>query len=380
MQAKSGHETSKHLWAVAGAVAFVCLALVAASLVAARSQGAGEERHEYLAVVVKKNGLTFTASSPNAEVASWKYRVIDTGEACNKDQFSNAAPNHPAIHRSDRLTIPENGGAQDAYRNRWLCFEAVSVDGHKFYGLHDIDLGKPVVSIRRVTEGGTTYLRAYADEDVTYRIGWGKRGIVSPGDGGPLYAGYAGSLCEQVFRGPPDAWRRAVGSFEEMTQETDRIRIEVSSDEPDPYEIGADVVMYCFEATDADGNKTYVYVEGGFVGIRARFIYSDLPSKSPFYDLAHADPVLLGSSSDIAWTVSGPSYSAACNAGTLTDQNPDPRFSYREVRMVRTFGIPYTPSPEIIWSSENSQGRYHYCIRAVDQLGFRHYKALTVDY
>ena len=166
-----------------------------------------------------------------------------------------------------------------------------------------------------------------------------------------------------------------------------------------------DAAYYCFEATDADGNKTYIEASPGIAGrILVEFQTADsvLHASGESGGLTDFTPRFYSTSGHVDWIISGPSRSKSCNATVFTDANKDPKLSFREdkrnevVKYSDSFtdapslagvwvynnlrvreGSPgaYSYKPGILWSGQRkNKNRENYCIRATDQLGYKYYR------
>lgn len=80
-----------------------------------------------LQIAVRQNGLIVEASVSGASDVVWKNRLLDPGDWCDASTFA-LTPNHPAVHHSHSLVIPESATSQNFYRNKWLCFQVIAVD------------------------------------------------------------------------------------------------------------------------------------------------------------------------------------------------------------------------------------------------------------
>ena len=99
-----------------------------------------------LRIAIHQDGLVITASTSGASSVNWKFRLLDVGTQCDRAIFA-VAPNHPAVHHSNRLIIADSAASQNFYRNRFVCFEAIAIDtsGRRGYAIWRIDLGNPII-------------------------------------------------------------------------------------------------------------------------------------------------------------------------------------------------------------------------------------------
>ncbi len=328
-------------------------------------------------VTVEQDGNAITATA-NKAVSSWRHRIIDVGDSCSEETFSfvpDAFISPPDIGRviqsSNRLVIPDSSELQDGYRNRFVCFEAATTDGsnRRVYEIKRIDLGHPSITVEKELEAGNRYLRFGSDEDVVFRVGW-----IIPFEGGG-FGGVitAGSFCDRLFI----LGRVSVhdGFAEEVVTlpEPPASRL-VVPDEGRIYDR-----VYCVEATDADGNQTYRYVDALHDEIRV----------SQWRDESYA--YVVGVAGDAVWTVAGPANQAACDADNFTGTNnvtinygpyPEQYISSDFIAYQRTYSVQYLSNNRFATVELDSldHGKY-YCFRATAGSPARnYYKSIKVDF
>ena len=336
----------------------------------------GKTWRKYTEIDVRQTGSTLVFSAPGSDVGQWRHRVIDAGETCAEADFS-LPPNHPSLRSSDRLHIPEAN--LDGFRNKWVCLEVASRSGQKLYAFHDIDLGNPAINVRRSGDR----LHVKSNEDVTWKAGWSTSQLIVAQR--EYHSLYAGSLCELVFTGAHASIASLV-DFDGTSSQTDSVR-EFNVDMP------AGAWHYCFEATDVDGNKTYLETRPEDPGRILIWYNSSIttvahPNGGKARLLSFAPDVSTSTSGYVDWTILGPSHYERCNAANFGSANKDPKLSFREekasavVKYNRSLadlggGGSSSYSYELwdLWSgSDENRYRSDYCIRAVDQLGRRYYR------
>lgn len=330
----------------------------------------------------------------------WKHKIVDVGENCDENTFKGYAPNHPEIRKSRVRELPQSPDAQAAYRNKWICFEARSGDRVRHI-LHDIDTGNPVVSVKRVAAFKSPYLQASASESVSYRVGRVRAAMTRTSVfAEPSYPWLqAGTACEQMFKGnyiasyyEGDEYVTEPLQFEEITT-GGRVPIIIvrENDNPNSSDQFVDFI-YCFEATDADGNQTYVQVRpnrGPIVYVKSQHIFSDRGTDGT--TTAHFR--LLNVSGYVDWTIAvlpeaEPGDSADCSVAEYYDIGKAPPSSRNYRARAGDFddnpfwvqgylwagGIPpaiYMPGYRV---QEDYLAGRDYCVRAIDQLGNYYYK------
>ena len=278
--------------------------------------------------------------------------VIKAGQKCNRSPFQNRPPNYQGFHYSRQLIIKETD--YDKYRNQHLCFEAVNADNRYLYRSHKVDLKNPIIAVKK----RDNLLTAIASEDVKWRIGRAKNLILSQTD---PYLERAGSLCEQVFAGSASD---SLGKFNSISNGLDNIRL------IEGYR------HYCFEATDSDGNRTYVEVMPHSLGILVFRKFSD-SYYAPATMTITMTPYLTAVSGDIYWEISGPSNFASCDKYVFNEHyhRDTPILSYREVnpsynRSLGHLGLNdfnHYKFSFIYSNSVQNKDRFYYCLRATDQ-------------
>ena len=330
------HLSGRIIWSLIILLAGVLLAGSFGFLDASGSRGESTRNWPLptLKLSISQIDLRVEASASGAQEVAWKYRLLTSGEPCNRSTFA-LSPNHPALHTSNVLTIPETDDLQDYYRNRFVCFQAIARDtsARQAYKVWGIDLGKPRVTVVRhygAKSGQRSYLQASASEPVTYRVA--EVAVASEALDGPT----AGNHCSTFFAGFQDA-----DQLEGVTASTGRVYLEELID------------GFCFEATDVAGNQTYVYADQWAGRIRA------------FQWRGGLRAFLRGTSADVEWSVFV-SDSADCD---------DDAFSGAGVATVRSRQLPASQELVLLASSHGK----HYCFRAVEALGHQGYRSLQVD-
>ena len=359
----------------------------------------------FFELVTEQEGLTITARVRDPYVdrwtnaVHWKYMIIDVGENCGRENFSNHPPNYPGIHYSNRLVLPDDPDRQAAYRNRWVCFEAVS--GYRTrHILHDIDTGNPIVAVKRLTipGGRGSYLQASANENVTYRIGRvhiAQTTVFVSAEKPPPYPWLqAGTDCEQMFKGNYFASLDEDGDpvtaplqFEEITVSS---RATVVT-----HREGFTAFIYCFEATDSDGNQTYVQATPDLELIVYRRTQENFVGVGVSKKTAHFR--LLNVSGYVDWAISPGFFkenheAANCSAKSYSSHQP-PWQKYRAGGFndnpvwAQEYWWPAGVAPPIympgyrVQEEDTYQGdkSTYYCVRAVDQLGNHYYRLIPTD-
>ena len=316
----------------------------------------------YPAVIIQQEGLVIIARAEGLSEVSWQYKLINTGDFCGLETFATA-PNDPRIHDSNHLTLPESVELQNLYRNRFVCFKAVGTSdffhGSEWtqYGAWRIDLGNPIISVKAEFPGDLTYLQASSSENVTYSITRFK--VLPRGDG--LGSGWGdgasivGNYCEHNLLSD---WFTAkinwADDWETFADADGRILVEDSS------------YWYCFEATDTDGNRTYLRVDayGKDSGSVVDNIYATQWKGEIRVDFT-------GTSGKVTWSAVGPLVIKACDEYAINNarhkpirQNP----SYYYDRNAATVTL----------DTSGDDGKY-YCFRATDELGQNSYRYVLVD-
>ena len=398
------HLSGKMVWLVA-AVAVGLLGATGFGLVALGndSEDTGLDIPEDIfELVTEQEGLTITArvidtySSGWARDAHWKYMIIDVGENCDRASFSNHPPNYPGIHYSNQLVLPGPSDRQTAYRNKWICFEAVSgnLTGHI---LHDIDTGNPVVSVKRMTilSGRGSYLQASASESVTYRVGRvqaAETGVSVLGE--PSYSWLqAGTDCEQMFQGNYIASHYYNGRYVTAPLQFEEITVGSRATVVTHLEDFADFI-YCFEATDADGNRTYVQATPD----RELIVYRGSPRPFWTYDGGEPEAIhfrLLNTSGYVEWAIAWQGLDGDDWFDEGDSENcPTADYSLGDWSLLERPGHKYRAggfNDNPVWGQDYWQPEgvappiymlgylvyeapSYYCVRAIDQLGNHYYR------
>ena len=316
------------------------------------------------AVVQDDYSIYASTASWGPDELYWKYTLVEAGARCDRSTF-NHPPNHPGIHHSNQFIIKESNYA--SYRNKHLCFEAVDSDNRYLHASHKIDLGNPVIAVKEENN----FLIAVSDEEVSWRIGRAKNLIVSQMD---PYLQRAGSLCEQVFAGSAS---ESLGKFNSTSDGSNKVRI-----------IGG-YRHYCFEATDSEGNRSYLEPTNA-LGIR---VFAGVANsyQQPATTTVIITPYLLGVSGDIHWEVAGPSDLNRCDQGAFDKRlavygSTMPLQSYTEATSVYNRDASNLISSyydqdkfAFTWlSSAQNKNRIYYCLRATDELGVQHYRPVNI--
>ena len=295
-------------------------------------------------IVVEQAGLLVEASVPGYQgEVLWSHRVVDVGESCWPELFA-VAPNHPAVLDGNRLTIPSDPERQDFWRNRWLCFQAVDEVGRQDYAVFNIDMGNPVIVVRSEESGGQDYLRIHSNEDsTTYRfIGWTPAELGAGGGDYPVAGGY----CESVFVRPGRHSHQRFPNPQSVSG--DRLRAEEGK-------------VYCFEATDDEGNRAYVYADSEAVG---RIYISQWGGNlRAFFG---------GSSSRVSWSARGPLNTPLCEESLF--QLPD----FSEYITPQLDSSSTGNSVSVPLGDEVLHGQ-HYCFRVFDPFGHQVYRGFEID-
>ena len=299
-----------------------------------------------LSIVITQMGLTVEASTPAYKGSVvWRYRFIAAGEVCELGLFK-VAPNHPAVHDGNLLTIPSASDRQDFYRNAWVCFKASDQFGRQDYEVFNIDLGNPTVSIRREQSGGQDYLQAYSSEDPTsYRvISWESPGL--GGAAGDVYP-LAGTYCERVFIASSTMPQYLVLSDASVVDDG-RVGL-------------AESKGYCFEATDEEGNRTYVSAS-----ILPGVVYASQRGKALYATFS-------GTSGRLSWIAKGPSNSSVCDELTFQSADISDYISPQSLGL-----LPGNVEVGLSIGDEVVDGQY-YCLRATDSFGYQAHKSFGID-
>ena len=299
-----------------------------------------------LSVVVTQTGLAVVASTPAYRGSVvWQYQFVNVGERCEPELFA-VTSNNPAIHGGNLLTIPSSPNQQDFYRNAWVCFKVADQLGRQAYKVFNIDLGNPTISIRREQSGGQDYLQAYSSEEPTsYRvISWEPIGI--GGGGGSSYP-RAGTYCEQVFVAPS-----SIPYFSALSEASavDGTRVDLIENE-----------SHCFEATDGEGNRTYVSASAS-----AGRIHGSQWDKILYADFG-------GTSGRTSWIAKGPASSSICDGSTFQSVDIADYISPRLTGRLLSVG-----AVSLSIGDESVHGQY-YCFRVTDPFGHQSYRAFRVD-
>ena len=327
----------------------------------------------------------------------WKHKIVDVGENCGEDTFKGHAPNDPRIRHTSRHKIPADAVA--AYRNKWICFEARSGDRAR-YILHDIDTGNPAIFIRRMAAFKSSYLEAFADDKVTYRVGRVKASMTRTSVfAEPAYPWLqAGTACEQIFKGSymasyykGDEYVTEPLQFEEIT-EGSRVPIITVSEDEDSESTGQFVdFIYCFEATDDYGNQTYVQARpnrGPIIYTKSQRVFSDHGTDGA--TTAHFR--LLNVSGYVDWTLAplpdgGQGDPADCSAADYYDIGKFKK-QWSETYRAGDFNDNPVWAQDYLWEEGVAPPIYmpgyrvqedyfagrDYCVRAIDEFGWHYYK------
>ena len=159
------------------------------------------------------------------------------------------------------------------------------------------------------------------------RVGWASRLISSQME---YHWHYAGSLCELVFADSPIS---SVTDFKAVASSTE-------ADNQFNIDLEEGAWHYCFEATDSEGNKTYLETNPETAGritaySQISLIANDRGHSQVWVELNSLKLQIDSTSGYIDWVVSGPSRYAFCNAAVFTDANKDPKLSFREEKSQR---------------------------------------------
>ena len=286
-----------------------------------------------LKISVGQTGLRIEASASGADEIVWKYRLLTSGEVCGSQAFA-LSPNHPEIHSSNVLTVPETKELQDYYRHRFVCFQATALDtsGRQVHKVWGIDLGKPLVTVVwhfGEELGQRAYLQAESDEAVTYRL-------VRTAAKDQERQEVAGNYCSSLF-----AALGGGGRPHRIVTSTGRV------------EATEDMEGVCFEAADADDNRTYVYADRNAGRIRAYQQQNELRA------------FLRGTSADVEWGV------------FVSDSSECDEAAFEALSIAQTRRLPASQELSIGPLTNASHGK-HYCFRAVEALGHRTYLAFEV--
>ncbi|MYB40072.1 hypothetical protein F4X86_02240 [Candidatus Saccharibacteria bacterium] len=318
----------------------------------------------YPEVVVQQEGLTITARAEGMSEVSWRYKLINPGDVCGLNVF-DVAPNDSRVQDSNRLVLPESAGLQDPYRNRFVCFKAVGTSDFygvewTHYGAWRIDLGNPIISVKAEFPGALTYLRASSSEDVTYRITRFEvlpRGGLggSPADGTSL----VGNYCE--FNLLSDSYNARINWADDW---------ETFADSDGRILVNDDSYRYCFEATDAAGNRTYVQAyayakDNGF------FVVDNIDASQWKGEIRVN---FIGTSGKITWDAVGPLTVKACDEYAINNGRHKPLRQSDPIEDYfygRNEGVVTLDAP-------GDHGKY-YCFRATDELGQSSYRYVLVD-
>ena len=299
-----------------------------------------------LLIAVEQSGLTVTASIPNYRGnLDWRYRIINVGESCFSRVF-DAAPNHPEVIRSNRLTIPSDPDRQDFWRNRWLCFQAVDQLDRRYHAVFNIDLGNPVISVRSEERDGRDYLRIYSNEDSNSYlfVSWEPLGMGAAAGDYPV----AGSYCERVFVAPRAL---AYANFFSDVQTVDGDLIRAGENK-----------AHCLEATDADGNRTYVHAGSESAG-RIHV--------SQWKDRLYA--AFTGSSSRIDWVAKGTLGSSLCDESVFQNLGFSDYITPQLETRIESYDSVILPL------GEEAVHGHHYCFRVNDPFGYQAYRTFEID-
>ena len=314
----------------------------------------------YPVVIAEQEGLVITARAEGLSEVSWQYKLINPGDACNLETFATA-PNDPRIHDSNRLTLPESVELQDPYRNRFVCFKAVGTSdfyGSEWaqYGAWRIDLGNPVISVKAEFPGDLTYLQASSSEDVTYRVTRFKVALHRGGIGGISADGASvvGNYCERnLLSGQLSEKANWVDDWETFADADGRILVEDDS------------YWYCFEATDTDGNRTYVRVDA--YGKDSGSVVDNIYATQWKGEIRVS---FTGTSGKVTWSAVGPLVIKACDEYAINNARHKP------IRQNPSYY--YDRNAATVTLDTADHGKY-YCFRATDELGQNSYRYVLVD-
>ena len=295
-------------------------------------------------------GLIIEATADQDDV-SWKNVILSLGQQCDWDTF-NLIPNHPAtpdhvtVNYSNRHVIPASEEAQNKYRNHWVCFVVANAGGAQDYRLARVNLDNPAITVVRQEENGQEYLQASSDESVSWRIGL----YESPGGMGGGGAGRAGHFCEKIFYGFGLDINVYNFQFSEI-QLTNRVPL------------NNDGAIYCFEAVDIDGNRSYVST-GSYAGTMWTSQWQGKVSA-----------FLSSTTGPVSWRVIGPLETSACNANIATvafveNWSPGVNWTIPSIH-------PYNSLAAQIPLNESDHGKY-YCFAAQEPLGSTIYSSTTL--
>lgn len=310
-----------------------------------------------LSLSVEQDGSVVTAQAAGAADYVWKWRLIAAGQICDYETF-DVAPNHPAVHRSNRLVIPEEEHRRNFYRNLFVCFQASAIDtsGRQGHALLRLETGNPLVSVvRRQTHDNEAWLQVEADSEVTYDLLQLKASGFGMWEDAPLEdrvlvggSIVAGSLCERSFLKSGTSF----GRFEIVSIKTGQTPAHRAPIEDD----GS---LYCFTVMDEDGNRSYIYADQA-----AGQIYLQQQGDEVYLHLP-------GTNGRVSWFAVGPLDTAGCSKNNIEGDN------YRLFKTLRYKSADFDSTPYVLLNPSD-HGK-HYCFVSKDQFSNYSYRLEEID-